>query len=72
VIVSAGNDPLRDDAVRYAAALEAAGVDVRRIAFGGTIHSFMLYAGALPAGLAATEQVGRELGRVLQTTRNSA
>jgi acetyl esterase len=72
VIVSAGNDPLRDDATRYAERLERAGVPVAHIAVGGTIHSFLLYAGALQAGRAATAEVGRELGRLLQTARNSA
>ena len=47
VIVSAGNDPLRDDAVRYATRLEEAGVPVEHLSYGGTIHSFMLYAGVL-------------------------
>ena len=49
--MSAGNDPLRDDAVRYATRLEEAGVPVEHLSYGGTIHSFMLYAGVLQAGM---------------------
>ncbi len=72
VIVSAGNDPLRDDAVRYATRLEEGGVPVEHISYGGTIHSFMLYAGALQAGMEAARAVGLALRRLLQTARNSA
>lgn len=72
VIVSAGNDPLRDDAIRYAARLEEAGVPVEHLAYGGTIHSFMLYAGVLQAGMEGARAVGAALRRLLQTARNSA
>jgi acetyl esterase len=72
VIVSAGNDPLRDDAVRYATRLEEAGVPVEHLSYGGTIHSFMLYAGVLQAGMEGSRAVGAALARLLQTARNSA
>ena len=72
VVVSAGNDPLRDDAVRYAARLEEAGVPVEHLVYGGTIHSFMLYAGVLEAGMEGAAAVGKALARLLQTARNSA
>jgi acetyl esterase len=41
VVVIAGHDPLRDEALAYAAALEAAGVRVVRAQFDGAIHGFM-------------------------------
>ncbi len=41
VIVIAGHDPLRDDGIRYADALESAGVPVTRCHFEGGIHGFM-------------------------------
>jgi acetyl esterase len=41
VMVIAGHDPLRDEGLAYASALEAAGVDVVRIQFDGAIHGFM-------------------------------
>jgi len=72
VVVAAGNDPLRDDAIRYATRLEEAGVPVELLVYGGTIHSFMLYAGVLEAGLEGAAAVGQALARLLQTARNSA
>ena len=41
VVVIAGHDPLRDEALAYAAELEAAGVRVLRAQFDGAIHGFM-------------------------------
>jgi acetyl esterase len=41
VVVIAGHDPLRDEALAYTAALEAAGVPVVRAQFDGAIHGFM-------------------------------
>lgn len=41
VLVVAGHDPLRDEALAYAAALQAAGVPVTLLEFGGGIHGFM-------------------------------
>jgi acetyl esterase len=41
VLVIAGHDPLRDEALAYAAELEAAGVRVVRAQFDGAIHGFM-------------------------------
>ncbi|MGO8937231.1 MAG: alpha/beta hydrolase [Mycobacterium sp.] len=41
VMVIAGHDPLRDEALAYAAELEAAGVRVLRAQFDGAIHGFM-------------------------------
>jgi acetyl esterase len=72
VIVTAGNDPLRDDGVRYAERLKEAGVGVRHLSYPGTIHSFMLYAGALEIGLAATRAAGSALSDALRTARNPA
>ena len=72
VVVAAGNDPLRDDATRYATRLEEAGVPVEQLVYGGTIHSFMLYAGVLEAGMEGAAAVGQALARLLQTARNSA
>ena len=41
VIVIAGHDPLRDEGMAYADALESAGVTTRRRVFEGGIHGFM-------------------------------
>jgi acetyl esterase len=41
VVVIAGHDPLRDEALAYAAELDASGVRVVRAQFDGAIHGFM-------------------------------
>jgi acetyl esterase len=41
VLVIAGHDPLRDEALAYSAALEADGVTVVRARFDGAVHGFM-------------------------------
>jgi len=41
VVVIAGSDPLRDEGLAYADALQKAGVAVRQVVFGGGIHGFM-------------------------------
>ena len=70
VIVTAGNDPLRDDGIRYAQRLQDACVYVDHLAYSGTIHSFMLYTGALETGLEAAAAVGAALRELLRTPRN--
>lgn len=70
IVVTAGQDPVRDDGVRYAERLAAAGVRVRHLAYGGTLHNFMLITEALSIGLEATAAVGAELRRACQTPRN--
>ena len=41
VVVTAGHDPLRDDGIAYADALESAGVPTVRCCYEGGIHGFM-------------------------------
>jgi acetyl esterase len=55
VLVIAGHDPLRDEALAYAAELEAAGVRVVRAQFDGAIHGFM----TMPS-LQITQQARRQ------------
>jgi acetyl esterase len=50
LVVTAGCDPLRDEGKAYADRLAAAGVPVEYHCFEGTIHAFMSFAGAIPAG----------------------
>lgn len=61
LIVTAGLDPLLDEAAVYAGRLKAAGVPVRYRCFAGTIHGFLGMGKALPAAAEAVELVGREL-----------
>jgi acetyl esterase len=49
VIAVAEFDVLRDDALDYAARLEAAGIPVRLIRCTGMIHGFLRWTGAVPA-----------------------
>jgi acetyl esterase len=61
LIVTAGLDPLRDEAVAYAARLEAAGVPVEHRCFEGTIHGFVLFAGAVGLGREAIRLIGERV-----------
>ncbi|MGH8714123.1 MAG: alpha/beta hydrolase [Casimicrobiaceae bacterium] len=66
VIVVADHDVLRDDALDYAARLEAAHVPVRLIRCTGMIHGFLRWTGAVPAAqrwLAAIAQAADALLR---------
>jgi acetyl esterase len=54
-IAVAGQDPLRDDGLRYAAALRAAGVAVQLRAFDDMVHGFMRWGGVVDA---ARELIG--------------
>lgn len=57
VIIAAGHDPLWDDALSYAAALEAAGVEASVLRYEGQIHAFMSMRAVLPQGEEATREV---------------
>lgn len=62
LVVAAGQDPLRDDALRYADALDAAGVPVRRVVYPEAIHGFVSIPLFEPAAAAALDEVVDELG----------
>nr|CRL66740.1 esterase/lipase [Mycolicibacterium komanii] len=64
VVVIAGHDPLRDEGVAYAEALEAAGVPVARCTFDGGIHGFMTMP-MLDIAHEARRQATQELAKVL-------
>ena len=57
-IAVAGHDPLRDDGLRYAELLAAAGVPVEVHNATGLVHGYIGYAGVVPA---ATDAVDRGL-----------
>lgn len=50
LIQTADLDPIRDDGIRYAEALRAAGVEVRLTNYVGAPHGFASIPGAIPAG----------------------
>ncbi|MFV9636677.1 alpha/beta hydrolase [Mycobacterium neumannii] len=64
VVVIAGHDPLRDEGVAYADALEAAGVPVARCTFNGGIHGFMTMP-MLDIAHEARRQATQELAKLL-------
>ena len=61
LIVSAGCDPLRDEAKAYADRLTASGVSVEYRCLDGAIHACMSFAGAIPQGLDALSFVATRL-----------
>lgn len=58
-------DPLRDEAVEYAARLKAAGVRSELIEFDNLVHGFINLAGVVPAAAAATEIILGKLRELL-------
>jgi acetyl esterase/lipase len=65
LVVSAAFDPLRDEAIAYAARLREAGVTVREDRVAGMIHGF-LNVGLSRAASRATERIARTLGTALR------
>jgi acetyl esterase len=64
VVVLTGHDPLRDEAIAYADALETAGVSTVRCRFDGGIHGFMTMP-MLDIAHVARRQAGRALAELL-------
>jgi acetyl esterase len=61
LIVTAGCDPLRDEARAYADRLTASGVAVEYRCFDGAIHACMSFSGEIPQGLEALSFVASRL-----------
>ncbi len=66
IFVIAGHDPLRDEALAYADALEEAGVPVTRAQFDGAVHGFMSMR-SLDIAREARRRACAELRAVLQS-----
>jgi acetyl esterase len=66
-VITAEYDPLRDEGEAYAAALGAAGVDVRLTRYDGMIHAFFGLGAAFDAGNEAVAEVGAALRRAFGT-----
>lgn len=68
LVITAENDPLRDEGEAYARKLKAAGVSVAAIRFNGTIHDFVLLNALrnVPSTKAAIEQVNEGLRQHLE------
>lgn len=66
LVIIAGHDPLRDEGIAYADALNAAGVSTTRLVYDGGIHGFMTMP-TLDIARRARIEVCRELFRLLAT-----
>jgi acetyl esterase len=70
VVVIAGHDPLRDEGIAYADALETAGVPTRRRVFDGGIHGFMTMS-TLTLAQTARTQLARDAAELLRASLSS-
>jgi acetyl esterase len=71
-LAAAGLDVLRDDTLRLAAALRAAGVPHSLRMWGGVVHSFLLYSAQLPQARDAIADAARFLVARLRDTPRKA
>jgi acetyl esterase len=62
LVVAAGQDPLRDDAVRYAEALRRAGVRVREVLYPDALHGFASIPRFEPAAQRVLAEIVEHLG----------
>ena len=67
LVLTAGFDPLRDEALALADALEAAGRDVRRLPFPGQVHGFLRWRPHVPEATTAVDAVSAWLAERLRT-----
>src|SRR5207245_83314 len=61
LVITAEQDPLRDEGEEYAKRLQEAGVQVKATCYPGMIHGFVLMAGAVDAGKTAIEEAASAL-----------
>jgi acetyl esterase len=67
LIITAGCDPLLDDAKAYTERLNSAGVPVEYRCFEGTIHAFASFCGAIPMGKEALALAAARLRSTLHS-----
>jgi acetyl esterase/lipase len=72
LVITAENDPLRDEGEAYARKLKAAGVSVDAVRYNGTIHDFVLLNALrhVPSTEAAIDQINNGLQRHLKPATN--
>jgi acetyl esterase/lipase len=72
LVITAENDPLRDEGEAYARKLKEAGVDVDAVRYNGTIHDFVLLNALrhMPSTEAAIGQVNEGVRRHLKALTN--
>ncbi len=64
-VLVAGHDPLRDEGLLFADAVEAAGVPVERVVFPGQLHGFVRAIAQIPEAFEALDQIGAFLRKQL-------
>ena len=72
LVITAENDPLRDEGEAYARKLKEAGVSVDAVRYNGTIHDFVLLNALrhVPSTEAAIDQISNGLRRHLEPVTN--
>jgi acetyl esterase len=65
IVLHAGFDPLRDEALAYLERLRAAGVPLRELSFPGQIHGFLNMGAVLPQAGEAVERLARAIPSLL-------
>src|SRR5262249_12345516 len=72
LVITAENDPLRDEGEAYARKLKAAGVSVDAVRYNGTIHDFVLLNALrhVPSTEAAIGQINAGLRRYIDPGSN--
>jgi acetyl esterase len=71
-IAVAGHDVLRDDGLRYAEALRAAGVDVTLERYDDMVHSFLRWGGVVDRARELVEALGAHTRAVIGQDRDAA
>lgn len=64
-VLTAGFDPLRDEGEAFADRLAKFNVPVKHVCYTDMIHGFISFAGGIPAGMTALQQIGLELQKAL-------
>ncbi|HEY4568577.1 MAG TPA: alpha/beta hydrolase [Kribbella sp.] len=70
LILAAGRDVLRDDALTYASRLEQDDVPTRLVEYADTMHAFLNFPNALSAGRHAVELIGADLRSAFSARRS--
>lgn len=71
LILTAGLDPLVDEARCYAEQLQQAGIPVQYRCYEGTIHGFLSMGGVIPAAHVALREISAVLLRAFDTARDA-
>lgn len=69
-VLTAGFDPLRDEGKAFADKLAESHVPVKHVCYTDMIHGFISFAGGIPAGMTALQQIGLEIQQALSPGKN--